>query len=90
VVLCDLNLPDGPGWELARDVLGGPARGKGQDIAFIVLTGFNVDTIEDLPEGTPQPFAVLNKPVDSRVLLNIIARAKAHPGALAHIAATNL
>ncbi len=74
VVLCDLNLPDGPGWELARDAFTARHSRQGRRVAFVVLTGFDIDTLDELPDGTPQPVAVLNKPIDRAALLKVLAK----------------
>ena len=75
VVICDLNLGDGVGWDLAHDIMAKSDSDPARHIAFVVLTGFNTRILDELPKGIPKPFAVLNKPVDRQVLLQILAQA---------------
>jgi hypothetical protein len=68
-------LADGVGWDLARDITVKASLEPTNHIAFVVLTGFNTRIMDDLPEGIQQPLAVLNKPVDRQVLLQVLAKA---------------
>ncbi|MFH1035463.1 MAG: PAS domain S-box protein [Pseudomonadota bacterium] len=76
LVLCDLGLPDGQGWEVAarldqeRQDSGTPA------IPFILVTGWTSDPgLSEAPPGVPPAFAVLHKPVDRSLLLFTVAQA---------------
>jgi DNA-binding response OmpR family regulator len=69
LVLCDLGLPDGSGWEVV-----GRLRTKmdaldlGQ-VPVLVVSGWSDDQLDPLPQGMPPPAGFLHKPVDRRVLL---------------------
>ncbi len=74
VVVCDLGLPDGDGWEVARQV----AQGRPRPVPFILLTGYNADPARHQPpEGVPPAWRVLHKPVERTQLLSAVAQAAA-------------
>ncbi|MFH1060502.1 MAG: PAS domain S-box protein [Pseudomonadota bacterium] len=74
VVVCDLGLPDGDGWEVARDLCRRPQ----QPVPFILLTGFNTDQARQTPPaGVPPAYRVLHKPVERSLLLATVAQAAA-------------
>jgi PAS domain S-box-containing protein len=77
LVLCDLGLPDGSGWDVAAALAGRqpPAAGS-PAIPFILVTGWTTDpTLSTPPGGVPPAYAVLHKPVDRSLLLFTVARA---------------
>jgi PAS domain S-box-containing protein len=77
VVLCDLGLPDGTGWDVARLLASSPRRQPGET-PLIFLTGWGA-------EGSPHPpppdlapaWGLLQKPVDRGLLLRTLAKAAA-------------
>jgi len=74
VVVCDLGLPDGDGWEVARLA----AQGQPRPVPFILLTGYNSDPrCQAPPDGVPPAWRVLYKPVERAQLLNAVAQAAA-------------
>ncbi len=74
VVVCDLGLPDGDGWEVARQA----AQGRPRPVPFILLTGYNADPRrQEPPDGVPPAWRVLHKPVERAQLLNAVAQAAA-------------
>jgi PAS domain S-box-containing protein len=80
LLLCDLGLPDGTGWEVATH-LAGLAQAKGpQAPPMIMLTGWTADSQwEQPPEDAAPVYGVLHKPVDRALLLDSVARALALP-----------
>ncbi|KMY65704.1 hypothetical protein AAU61_20665 [Desulfocarbo indianensis] len=80
VLLCDMMLPDGAGWELAADL---SLDREGRPLtSLVVLTGWSADCggqggaeLESLAE------AVLHKPVEREPLLKAIAQAMASAAA---------
>ncbi len=75
LVLCDLGLPDGSGWDVAR-LLAASADSGQPSPPIILLTGW---TNERLPQS-PAPdmahaWGLLHKPVDRMVLLKTLAQA---------------
>lgn len=69
VALCDVDLPDGSGWDLMPDLAGRGIRG-------IALTGFGMD--QDLKRSAEAGFAEhLTKPVDLKRLDEAIQRVAA-------------
>ena len=74
LVLSDLSLPDGTGWDLAR-TLGSM---KEDAPPLIILTGRAQAHSGSLPDDAVSPVAILDKPVDSEVLLAKISQVIAH------------
>jgi DNA-binding response OmpR family regulator len=64
VLLTDLGLPDGGGWELVRD-----ARGRWPELRIGVITGWEPDAFRDV---VPAHFS-LRKPVRTRELLALVS-----------------
>lgn len=83
VVVCDLNLPDGTGWDLVRKLSADNGSGRETSIPVIVLSGLALGPQAGRPAGAPAPWAMLNKPVERRMLLDCIARAVAASGSQA-------
>jgi len=87
VVLCDLGLPDGTGWEVARRLADD---GRGQHPApFVLLTAWaQQENAYAPPAGTSTAWRVLHKPVDRLLLLKTVAEAadgsKSTPAPSAH------
>lgn len=80
VLLCDMVLPDGAGWELVADLA--LDREGGPSTSLVVLTGWSADCggqggaeLESLAE------AVLHKPVEREPLLKAVAQAMASAAA---------
>ncbi len=76
VVLCDLGLPDGSGWDVARLLA---LRCQTQNIAqppLIILTGWTSDPLPfEHPQDVPSAWGVLHKPVEKDTLLKTLAQA---------------
>jgi len=73
LVLCDLGLPDGSGWEVV-----GRLRAKMQslgldEIPILVVSGWSDDQLDPLPRDMTPPAGYLHKPVDRRLLLEKIS-----------------
>ncbi len=73
LVLCDLGLPDGSGWEVV-----GRLRAKIENlglnqIPILVVSGWSDDQLDPLPQGMTPPAGYLHKPVDRRVLLEKVS-----------------
>ena len=68
VVLCDLGLPDGTGWEVAGYLAGG--RYGPPPPPFVLLTGCSQQwELSTPPTGVPPAWEVLCKPVERGRLL---------------------
>jgi PAS domain S-box-containing protein len=67
LVLCDLALPDGSGWEVAA----ASRRGQGPRPRFVLLTGWAEERLEQ--GGAEQADLVLYKPVEREALLSALA-----------------
>ncbi len=80
LLLCDLGLPDGTGWEVAAR-MAETARANGQEAPpTIMLTGWAADSEwEQPPQGMALDYSMLHKPVDRALLLDSIAKALAWP-----------
>jgi PAS domain S-box-containing protein len=76
LVLCDLGLPDGSGWEVARRLAAVEKR-AGRRAPLILVTGFAAEDGGERPEGAAPAYGVLYKPVDRTVLLDMIGEALA-------------
>ncbi len=75
VVLCDMVLPDGSGWELVEDLQGGTGQGRPR-VPLVILTGWSPElNLERASELHQVAEAVLQKPVEKEPLLEAIARA---------------
>jgi PAS domain S-box-containing protein len=73
LVLCDLGLPDGSGWEVV-----GRLRAKMESlelgqIPILVVSGWSDDQLDPLPQGMPPPAGYLHKPVDRGLLLEKVS-----------------
>jgi PAS domain S-box-containing protein len=73
LVLCDLGLPDGSGWEVV-----GRLRAKMESLAMdevpiLVVSGWSDDQLDPLPHGMKPPAGFLHKPVDRRLLLEKVS-----------------
>lgn len=80
LLLCDLGLPDGTGWEVATHMADLTRANGRQTPPMILLTGWAADSKwEQAPEGAAPVFTVLHKPVDRALLLDSVARALALP-----------
>jgi len=81
LLLCDLGLPDGTGWDIAVH-LAELARTNGHKTPpMILLTGWTAgNALQPPPEDAAPVYAVLHKPVDRALLLDTVARALASPG----------
>lgn len=77
VLVCDLNLPDGSGWDILRAVSQDGEGATAPGIPVIILSGLAMDPQAARPAAVPAPWAVLNKPVERKMLLDCIARAVA-------------
>jgi CheY-like chemotaxis protein len=76
LVLCDLGLPDGNGWEVAASLDQERQASGAQPIPFILVTGWTTDpSLSAPPAAVPPAFAVLHKPVDRSLLLFTVAQA---------------
>lgn len=76
LVLCDLGLCDGSGWEVGLCLARCDAeRGRGRT-PFLLLTGWGAP-VGGLapPEGAPPPVVVLHKPLERAMLLRAVAQA---------------
>ncbi len=80
-VICDLNLPDGSGWDLLRALANGHKPQAGPPVTVIVLSGLAQAPQMSVPPDVPPPWAVLEKPVERRVLLDCLARGLQASGA---------
>ncbi|KMY66302.1 hypothetical protein AAU61_17700 [Desulfocarbo indianensis] len=70
LVLCDLGLPDGSGWEVLAS-LRARMKSLGQEPApILVVSGWNDDQLNPLPQGMAPPAGYLAKPVDRKELLD--------------------
>lgn len=76
MVLCDLGLPDGTAWDVAR-ALDRMDRDAGRPATpFVLLTGWSRGQFPwRRPENVPEPRVVLQKPVARAELLRALARA---------------
>jgi PAS domain S-box-containing protein len=80
LLLCDLGLPDGTGWEVAAHMAQLAEPGGRQTPPVVMLTGWTIDSQwEQPPEGAVPVYAVLHKPVDRALLLDSMARALVMP-----------
>ena len=76
LVLCDLGLPDGSGWDVAAGLARERQAAEALSIPFILVTGWTTDpSLSEPPAGVPPAQAVLHKPVDRSLLLFTVARA---------------
>ena len=71
LVLSDLGLPDGTGWDLAL-YLGSKPEPRPP---LVFLTGITEFSRRDLPQAAVKPAAVLQKPIDKNTLLAEISKA---------------
>lgn len=73
MILCDLGLPDGSGWEVLERIREKiESRGMAQ-APILVISGWSDDQLDPLPQDMSAPAGFLHKPVDRRVLLEKIA-----------------
>jgi PAS domain S-box-containing protein len=80
LLLCDLGLPDGTGWEVAARMAELAAEGGQEAPATIMLTGWAADSKWDKsPEGMDLSYSILHKPVDRALLLDSIAKVLTWP-----------
>lgn len=80
LLLCDLGLPDGSGWEVATRMTEIAGNGRQQEPAIIMLTGWAADSEwEKPPPGATLCYSLLHKPVDRALLMDTIAKALAWP-----------
>lgn len=78
LVLSDLGLPDGTGWDVALEVTRSPRPEGARPVPFVLVTGWTTDPgLMDPPPGAPQAWAVLQKPVDRSMLLFTLGQALA-------------
>jgi CheY-like chemotaxis protein len=75
-VLCDLGLPDGSGWDVAR-LLAKHAQAQGQTPPpLILLTGWTSEPLPfEHPQDVPSAWGVLHKPVEKDLLLKTLGQA---------------
>jgi CheY-like chemotaxis protein len=82
LVLCDLGLPDGSGWEVVRRLRAKMDALELGQIPILVVSGWSDDQLDPLPQGMAPPAGYLHKPVDRRLLLekvSILAGEKQKP-----------
>lgn len=73
LILCDLGLPDGSGWEVIGRIRT-TLEAIGMDQApILVISGWSDEQLDPLPQGMSPPAGFLHKPVDRRVLLEKVA-----------------
>lgn len=73
LVLCDLGLPDGSGWEVVER-LRAKIESLGVDqIPILVVSGWSDDQLDPLPQGVAPPAGYLHKPVGRRLLLEKVS-----------------
>lgn len=73
LLLCDLGLPDGSGWEVVRR-LRSKIETLGLDqIPILVVSGWSDEQLAPLPQDMAPPAGYLHKPVDRRVLLEKVS-----------------
>jgi len=74
LLLCDLSLPDGSGWEVVNHLQSlGPT---GREVPVVLLTGWASEpTLIEPPAGLARPVAVLHKPTDQNELVDAVTRA---------------
>ncbi|KMY67862.1 hypothetical protein AAU61_08350 [Desulfocarbo indianensis] len=79
ILLCDLGLPDGTGWDVASR-FGELAQSRGRETPpVILLTGWAAESVwERPPQGATPVFAILHKPVDRALLLDTVSKALNH------------
>lgn len=79
LLLCDLGLPDGTGWEVVSR-FGALAQRQGREAPpVILLTGWAAESVwEQPPQGASPVFAILHKPVDRALLLDTVSKALNH------------
>ena len=70
VVLCDLGLPGGSGWDVMASAIE-----KKDPPGVIILTGWAGTAIADIPPGMPRPHAILSKPLNRKELVREVERA---------------
>lgn len=76
LVLCDLGLPDGSGWDVAAFLASQADQNSSQRPPFILLTGWGAEVAGDAPpQGAPPAVAVLYKPLERQILLITVAQA---------------
>jgi CheY-like chemotaxis protein len=73
LVLCDLGLPDGSGWEVLDRLRSKIKDLELGDIPILVVSGWSDDQLDPLPKGTAPPAGYLHKPVDRGLLLEKVA-----------------
>ncbi|MFH1034525.1 MAG: PAS domain S-box protein [Pseudomonadota bacterium] len=73
LVLCDLGLPDCAGWEVFLRLARETSRLGLAQTPLVVLTGWSRDQLGQTANGPEQPAAFLQKPVESRRLLEVLA-----------------
>jgi PAS domain S-box-containing protein len=80
LLLCDLGLPDGTGWDIAVHLAELASANGHHTPPMILLTGWAADNAWGPPPQEAAPvYAVLHKPVDRALLLDSVARALALP-----------
>lgn len=79
LVLCDLGLPDGTGWEVADLLERMAAAGTQDQVPLILLTGWGANSPPAPARKVPAAHQLLHKPVDRDRLLETVARALASP-----------
>jgi CheY-like chemotaxis protein len=75
LILCDLGLPDGAGWEVCARLHREAALAGLENIPLVVLSGWSSDQIQRQGDQSCQAAAYLQKPVESARLLQVLALA---------------
>ena len=70
VVLCDLGLPDGSGWDVMAS-----AMERDDPPGVIILTGWARTDAAVIPSDLPKPQAILSKPLNRHELIREVSRA---------------
>jgi CheY-like chemotaxis protein len=74
IILCDLGLPDGAGWEVCSRLAQAAERAGQPDTPLVVLSGWSSEQIQAQGGSPCQAAAFLQKPVESDRLLQVLAR----------------
>lgn len=80
LVLCDVGLPDGSGWDVVRALAERDAARDGGATPLVFLTGWSESQLPDQHvESGPLPLEIIHKPVERSELLAVVRRAMVPP-----------
>jgi PAS domain S-box-containing protein len=81
LVVCDFGLPDGSAWDVAKLIVEKAAPGKKIPAPLVIITGWSREQLPGKrPDNVPEPWSIIQKPVDRKALLKVMAEAVQNSG----------